>query len=425
MKSDKNKVLHELAGLPMISWLLLVLEALEPEKIIVVCAPDAKDVQAVVKDHTIAIQEVVNGTGGALKAALPALEGFEGDVLVTLGDAPLVSAQTLSELARGRAGAGLTILGMQMNDPAGYGRLCTDESGIVHKIVEEKDASDQEKQIQIVNTGVMCIDGARLADWLEQIEPNNTQGEYYLTDLPEIAARDGKKTTALFTRDISEVQGCNTQFDLAALENTLQNRLRKTMLENGVQMIDPQSVTLHYDTQIAPGAVIEPNVYFGPEVQVEDGVRIKAFSHIEGAVIRKGASVGPFARIRPGTDVGEDARIGNFVEIKKSAIGKGSKIGHLAYVGDTEMAEEVNFSAGAITVNYDGYDKHKTEIGKGVMVGSNVNLVAPVKIEDGAFIAAGSTITKDVPADALSIAREEESVQKGWAKSYRDKKKKA
>ncbi len=419
MKSDTDKVLHMLAGKPMIKWLLGTLAQLSPEKIIVVTAPDMEEVQAACAPHTIAIQQEANGTGGAVKAALSVLDGFDGDVLIALGDCPLVSLQTFSDLIDSRGDAGFSVLGTVMNDPTGYGRLVLDEQGIVQKIVEEKDASDEERQIQIINTGVFCVDGKYLADWLGKIEPSNAQGEYYLTDLPKIAACDGKICSAIATLDPSEVMGCNTKADLAVLESVLQNRLRHEALLDGVQMVDPATVYFNFDTKIAPGVMIEPNVFFGSDVSVEAGVHIKAFSHIEGAYIKSGAIIGPFARLRPGADIGEDVKVGNFVEVKKSTIGKGSKINHLAYVGDCEMGENVNFSAGAITVNYDGYDKHKTIIGAGAMVGSNVNLVAPITVGESAFLAAGSTLSKDVPADALAVAREPVKIHKGWAAKYR------
>ncbi|MCK5284993.1 MAG: bifunctional UDP-N-acetylglucosamine diphosphorylase/glucosamine-1-phosphate N-acetyltransferase GlmU [Alphaproteobacteria bacterium] len=422
MKSEKPKALHELAGLPMINWLLQTLEQLLPERIIVVTAPNAKDIHKAIKPHEAIIQKEPNGTADALKAALPALKEFEGNVLVVMGDAPLIKLQTLKDLIKTRAGAGMTVLGAIMQNPTGYGRIIIDENGIVHKIVEEKDATDQEKSIQLVNTGAFCIDGKNLANWLNKINNNNAQDEYYLTDLPAVAGQDRKITTVCATLDLSEVQGCNTLSELAILEKTLQDRLRTQAMEEGVTMLDPTSVYLHYDTKIAHRVLIEPHVFFGRNVTIEENVIIKGFSHIEESYIKRNAIIGPFARLRPGSKIGEEVKIGNFVEIKKSNIGNRSKINHLAYVGDTEMGEEVNFSAGAITVNYDGFEKHKTIINNNVMIGSNVNLVAPLSINEGAFIAAGSTITVNVPADALAISRSKTRTIKKWAAKYRKRK---
>jgi bifunctional UDP-N-acetylglucosamine pyrophosphorylase/glucosamine-1-phosphate N-acetyltransferase len=409
------KVMHPLAGRPMISWLLDTAEALNPERVIVVIGPEMQNLAAEVRPHSTVIQSERNGTAGAVKCALPLLEGFEGNVLVLLGDTPLVRLQTLQAFLHQHAG--LSVLGVALGDPCGYGRIVRGHHGV--QIVEEKDASAQERAICEVNTGVFCIDGKRIKGWIEKVDNKNAQGEYYITDLPKIAQREGTGTHVHITQDTCEVRGCNTLADLAALEQTLQDRLRKQAMEGGVRMLDPATVYLWHDTKIAPGAVIEPSVFFGPGVVVESGVQIKAFSHIEGAHIRSGASVGPFARIRPGSEIGAGARIGNFVEVKKSQIGEGSKINHLAYVGDCTMGADVNFSCGAITVNYDGFDKHQTVIGDGAMIGSNVSLVAPVTVGQGAFIAAGSTITSAVPEDALAIERSEARTLAGWAAKNR------
>lgn len=419
MKSDKPKVMHELAGLPMINWLIRSAEELKPEKIVVVAGPGMPELEDAVRPHISVIQKEQNGTGGAVIAALPKLEGFDGDVLIILGDVPLLTSETMQALVDAREGAGLSVLGMDLDEPFGYGRLVLNEDGYLEKIVEEKDASEEEKENTLCNTGAFCVDGARLAGWLKAISNKNAKKEYYITNLPEIAAKDGAKAFVGITTDHEEVRGCNTRADLAALEQTLQSRLRIQFMEAGVSLLDADTVYFHHDTKIGKDVRIEPNVFFGPGVIVEDNVTIKSFCHFEGAKIGRGSMVGPFARLRPGAALEDDVRIGNFVEVKKSRIGARSKINHLAYVGDTEMGEDTNFSAGAITVNYDGFQKHQTIIGKGVMVGSNVNLVAPVKLDDGAFIAAGSTITEDVPADSLSMERGKAEVRQGWAATYR------
>ncbi len=425
MKSNLPKVMHTLAGWPMIKWLLQSVEALAPEKIITVIGPDMPDLKKAVQPHETVVQKTRDGTAGALRCALPKLKGFQGDVLVLLGDAPLISVHTLRALVHMRSQGsktGISVLGVELPNPYGYGRLIMSREGLLQDIVEQADADYEQQMVRLVNTGGFCIDGARLSRWLDMVGNDNAQGEYYLTDLPAIAARDRVDTRVCICPDPEEVMGCNSRSDLANLEMALQKRLRNAVMEDGVTMLDASSVYLHHDTAIAPGVVIEPHVFFGPDVHVSEGAHIKAFSHIEGTNIGKNASVGPFARLRPGSEIEEDVRIGNFVEIKQSTIGTRSKIGHLAYVGDCEMGDDVNFSAGAITVNYDGFEKHKTIIGKGVMVGSNVNLVAPLQVDDGAFIAAGSTVTEDVPADSLSIARDTAEIRKGWAAKYRKRK---
>lgn len=424
MKSSKPKVMHELAGLPMISWLIQTVEGLKPQKIVVVAGPGMPELQEAAKPHTSVIQKVRDGTAGALRAAMPQLKGFKGDVLVVLGDAPLVTKETLQELIASRRGnnAGLSVLGAEVDCADGYGRLIVGACGDLEKIVEHKDATEKEREVNLINTGAFCIDGKNLPGWLAKIENKNAAKEFYITDLPQIAAQDGAKTAVHVSCCPSEVQGCNSRGDLAELEKTLQYMLREEVMNTGVTMLDPETVYLHHDTKIAKDVTIEPNVFFGPGVEVGEGAVIRAFSHIEGAKIGKNVTIGPFARLRPGADIGESAKIGNFVEVKAAKIGKRAKINHLAYVGDALLGEDVNFSAGAITVNYDGFDKHRTVIGKNVMVGSNVNLVAPVTIKDGAFIAAGSTITEDVPADSLAIERKPAEIRKGWAAKYRQKK---
>lgn len=425
MKSNKPKVMHTLAGLPMISWLLGTVEQLNPDKIIVVTGPDMPELEATVAPHQTALQQVRNGTGGALQCAMPFLENFKGNILVLLGDTPLVQIDSLNALIAMResdALTGISVLGTVMDDPTGYGRLIEKSDGTLRHIVEEKDAGEKERAVQKVNTGVFCLDALRLGRWLSQVDNNNAAGEFYITDLPYIAAQDGFKTRVSMAKTAEETRGCNTRSDLAALEKTLQKRLRTAVMNEGVQMIDPDTVYLHYDTRIAPGTLIEPNVFFGPQVTVEANCHIKAFCHFEGAHLKQGVIIGPFARLRPGTELGEDVRVGNFVEVKKSTIGARSKINHLGYVGDCTMGQGVNFSAGAITVNYDGFQKHPTRIGDDVIVGSNANLIAPITIDNGAFIAAGSTVTEDVPSDALSISRDVGKIREGWAAEYRRRK---
>lgn len=408
MKSTLPKVMHELAGRPLILWLLETVNKLKPARIAVVTAPDMDDLRAVLPGVTCVTQTKALGTGDAVKAALPVLKGFKGDVLILLGDMPLISAATLKSLIKARRhdkDTGLAVLGADYNPAPAFGRLVENPDGTLARIVEHKDATAEERMITLCNTGAFCVDGAQLAKWVGKIHNRNAQKEFYITDLPAIAAKDGYKTQIAMSEDLDEVQGVNSRVDLAMLEYVVQSTMRLHALEAGVTMHDPASVYFSYDTKVGKDIVIEPNVFFGPGVRIHDHAHIRAFSHIEGADIGKNASVGPFARIRPGTELGENVRIGNFVEVKNSKLGKGVKAGHLAYIGDASVGEATNYSCGAITVNYDGVNKHKTVIGKNVMVGSNVNLVAPVTIGDGAYLAAGSTITEDVPKDKLGIAR--------------------
>ena len=413
------KVMHELAGLPMINWLLKTAEQLSPEKIIVVTGPDMLDLKKAVQPHISVTQPERNGTAGAVKAALPELEGFEGDVLILLGDTPLVKAQTLSSLIEAKYKGGVSVLACVMKNPDGYGRMIAGKDNVLQKIVEDKDATEQEKEITLVNTGAFCVGGAQLSKWVNRIGNDNAQGEYYLTDLPEIAAKDKVETHIARASDESEICGCNTLADLAALEKTLQNRLRLAAMEGGVKLFDPESVYFHFDTKIGAGTAIEPNVFFGPGVEIAGNVTIKAFCHFEGVKIESGTTIGPFARLRLGAHIEEDVRIGNFVEVKNTIMRQGSKANHLAYIGDASIGENSNIGAGVITCNYNGFEKHKTEIGNNVFVGSNAALIAPVTIGDGAIVAAGSAITKDVPADSLSMERSKEEVRKGWAATYR------
>lgn len=421
MKSDKPKVMHEILGLPMINWVLKTVEKLSPARIIVVTGEGMDDLRNASTPHETVIQPVQNGTGGALMAAMPALKGFEGDIVVLLGDTPLISLQTIEGLiaARREDDAGISVLGVELENPTGYGRLLMNDDGTLKAIREHKDASDEERKTRIVNTGAFCLSTWRLNDWLAQIGNKNASGEYYITDLPEIAAKEGVKTAVALAENDAEVRGCNTRVDLNNLEQIARRKMCEELMLQGVKIQDPATTYLYHDTKIAAGVIVEPNVFFGKNVTVETGVHIKAFCHFEDAHIGENVTIGPFARLRPGAKIGKNARIGNYVEVKNSNIGEGSKVNHFGYVGDCDMGQNVNFSCGAITVNYDGFDKHRTVIGDNVMVGSNVNLVAPVVIGDGAFIAAGSTMTKDVPADALSMTRAETNTREGWAAKFK------
>jgi len=425
MKSKLSKVMHHIAGRPMLAHLIETAQTLSPERIIVVTALDMDDVVACAAPNMTAVQEQALGTGSAVAASLEALNDFDGNVLILLGDMPLISADTLAALIQTKETHenSLSVLGVDLDPTPAFGRLIA-QGNILQRIVEDSDCTDAEKAVTLCNTGAFCTNAKDLQKWVPQIGNNNAQSEYYFTDIPTIAANDGAKTYIHKAKDTDEVRGVNSRADLAALEQILQTQLRRKAMDNGATLIDPKSVTFSFDTQTGQDVVIEPNVFFGTGVILGDNVHIKACSHLEGAHVRDDAVIGPFARLRPGTDIGSGSKIGNFVEIKNARLHEGVKAGHLAYIGDAEIGAHTNYSCGAITANYDGFKKQKTIIGENVMVGSNVNLVAPVNIADGAYIAAGSTITKDVEADALAINRGKTRIFDGWAAENRQKNKK-
>ena len=424
MKSRAPKVMHKAAGRPLLGWVIDAMRPLKPDRIIVVTAPDMEDVAAFANDAgaQVAIQDVARGTGDAVRAALPLLSGFSGDVLILLGDMPLVEAETLRGLvaARHDGDAGLSTLGAEFAQPPAFGRLILGAGGDALRIVEDKDCTPDEKRIRLCALGAYCVDGARLGAWVEKIGNDNAQKEFYFPDIVAIAAADGAKTRVHTAAREEEGQGVNSRADLAFVEQMVQQRSRAAAMANGATLLDPRTTYLSWDTVLGRDVVVEPNVFFGPGVIVGDDVHIKAFSHLEGAKIAAGAVIGPFARLRPGAVIGEDAHIGNFVEVKNATLGPGAKAGHHAYIGDAEIGARTNFSCGAITANYDGTNKHRTVIGADAMIGSNVTLVAPVTIGDGAYLAAGGTITKDVPSGALGVARAPQKVREGWARPYKD-----
>ena len=425
MKSDLPKVLHPIAGRPMIRHLLATVEALSPARIVVVTGMEGAAVAQAVAPHATALQDPPLGTGHAVMAALPALEGFNrGTVLTLAGGDPFVSEATLrAMLAKREAGAAVVVVGFRPADPARYGRLVTDAAGGLDRIVEFADASPEERSISLCNGGYMAIDAALLRDLLGAIGNDNAKGEYYLTDIVA-AAKARSQSCAVVECPETEVMGIDTRMDLAAAEKIAQQALRRRAMENGATLTDPDSVHLCWDTKLGRDVTIGPFCVFGPGVTVADKVDIRAFSHLEGATVESGAIVGPYARLRPGAVIGPDAHVGNFVEVKNASLGKGAKANHLTYLGDASIGAGSNIGAGTITCNYDGFAKHRTEIGAGVFIGSNSALVAPVSVGDGAMVAAGSTITKDVPAEALSVARGKQTDIAGAAKRFRDKRKK-
>ncbi len=408
MKSGRPKVLHKLAGRSLIGHVLATAAKLAPERAVVVLAKDMAEVEAEVASlplaAAIAIQDPPLGTGHALMAARSHLPAA-GDVLVLYGDTPLLTAGTLLQLlaARREAGAAVAVFGFRPPDPAGYGRLRFDDGGLA-ALVEERHADEALKRDGLCNAGIMAFDAARLGPLLDALELKQPKNEYYLTDVVEHARARGWACTAIEGPWL-EGHGVNAQVQLAEAEAAVQARLRLAALEAGVSMPAPDTVHLAADTELAPGVEIEPYVVFGPKVSVGANAVIHAFSHLEGVTVGPRASIGPFARLRPGTTIGEAARIGNFVETKNAKLEAGAKANHLTYLGDARIGAGSNIGAGTITCNYDGVAKHHTEIGTGVFIGSNTALVAPVTIGDRALIGAGSTITADVEADALAVAR--------------------
>lgn len=416
MKSGKAKVLHEVAGLSMVGHVARTAMEAGSTRTALVVGREAPAVEAAVRkiadDVSVHLQSERLGTGHAVLAAKDAIaEGFE-DIVVLFGDTPLVRKETLT---RARAvllsGAEICVVGFRAADPTGYGRLL-ERDGELFAIREEKEASDAEKHIDFCNGGVMAIRGENALAMLEAIGNANAKGEYYLTDLVEIARREGRSVRAI-EADADEVLGVNTRVELAAVETIWQDRRRHQAMLSGVTLQAPETIFFAHDTDIAPDVTIEPNVVFGPGVSIGSGAVIHAFCHIEGAVIGEGATVGPFARLRPGTELAEDVKVGNFCETKNAVLRRGAKLNHLSYIGDASIGENTNVGAGTITCNYDGALKHRTEIGANAFIGSNTALVAPITVGAGAYIGSGSVLTEDVPADALAIARGRQVVKEG------------
>lgn len=424
MRSAKPKVLHTVAGRPMLGHVLMA--AAEAERVIVVVGPGRDDVAAYAKtvrpDVTITVQTERRGTAHAVLAAESALAdaaaaGFE-DLVVLFADTPLVTETTITNL-RGALAQGCTVaaLGFEAIDPTGYGRLIMDGATLT-AIREHKDASESERAVTLCNAGLMAIDAQKALGLLKRVDNANAQKEFYLTDVVALAREDGDKTGAVLAAE-DEVMGVNDRVQLADAEAAMQNRLRDKAMRDGATLIAPETVFFWADTKLGRDVMVEPHVVFGPNVTVADNATIHAFSHIEGAVIGEAAQIGPFARIRPGSDIAARGKIGNFVETKNAKIGIGAKVNHLSYIGDATIGANANIGAGTITCNYDGFGKFKTEIGANAFIGSNSSLVAPVKIADGAFVGSGSVITEDVPADALAVARGRQVVRDGWAKRFR------
>ncbi|MBN9246839.1 MAG: bifunctional UDP-N-acetylglucosamine diphosphorylase/glucosamine-1-phosphate N-acetyltransferase GlmU [Hyphomicrobium sp.] len=424
MKSSLPKVLHKIAGQSMLAHVLTTASGIAGGKIAVVVAPgmDAVSAEAlrVAPGVRIFEQAAQRGTADAVLAAKSALDEETGsDVIVLFADTPLVRAEVIERLrAALDGGAGVAVLGFRPKDPAGYGRLLLDDDGSLKGIREEQDASDAERKIGLCNSGVMAFRVSKLSGLLSQIGSANAKSEFYLTDAIEIARNVGPKA-AVVECDETDVLGVNTREQQAAAEAVWQARARSAFMRDGVSMVAPETVWLHFDTQIASDVSIEPNVVFGAGVTVEEGAQILGFCHIEGATIGKGARIGPFARFRPGARIGAKVHIGNFVEVKNTTLEEGAKANHLSYLGDGIVGAGANIGAGTIFCNYDGYNKTKTEIGEGAFIGSNTSLVAPIKIGAGAYIGSGSVITKDVSPGALAIERNAQEERPGWAEKFR------
>ncbi len=411
----------------MLHHLMDTLDSLSPSRKVIVVGAGKEQVEQSVGDQAeIVVQEPQFGTGHAVQVTRDQLSGFSGDVLILYGDVPMLSAATLQNMLDVRHGAGnpaVVVLGFEPVDTKAYGRLVVDDQGELLAIVEHKDATADQRKIGLCNSGIMALDGTVIFDLLDGLDDNNAAGEFYLTDVVAIARAKGFGC-AVSVASESEVMGINSRSELAEAEAVFQGAQRQKFMDEGVTLLDPSSVYFSHDTVIGTDVTIEPNVFFGPGVTVEQDVTIKGFCHFEGAIIRKGATVGPYARLRPLADVGAGAKIGNFVEIKKSTIEQGAKVSHLSYIGDAIVGTGANIGAGTITCNYDGFNKALTEIGAGAFIGSNTALVAPVKIGAGAIVGAGSVVTREVSTDALVVTRAKQKEMAGWAAAFRQKQKK-
>ena len=414
MKSALPKALHPIASRPMLHHLLASCEGVFSRSVVVI-GPGMDDVAAAAAPHPVVVQHERLGTG---HAALQAAAQFgHGDVAVLYADNPLIRPDTLRRLLAARAGAGLVLLAMRPADPARYGRVVT-EGDSVERIVEWADATEAVRAIGLCNAGVLCADADDLRRWLRAVRNDNPKGEYYLTDVVAIARAEGVRVAAVEAPE-AELRGVNSRAELAAAEATVQSWLRQDAMECGVTFTAPETVFLAADTHFAADVTVGPHVVFGPGVSVASGATIRAFCHIEGCTVGPGAIIGPFARLRPGTTIGEGAHVGNFVELKAAVLGDWSKVNHLSYVGDATIGTRTNIGAGTITVNYDGFRKHATTIGDRAFIGSHTALIAPISVGDGAMVTAGSTVTQDVPEDAMAFGRARQVNKAGAATAFR------
>ncbi|HEV2748646.1 MAG TPA: bifunctional UDP-N-acetylglucosamine diphosphorylase/glucosamine-1-phosphate N-acetyltransferase GlmU [Allosphingosinicella sp.] len=423
MKSDVHKVLHPIAGRAMLDHLLGVLETLGPARKIVVVGSGREQVEHLVdaRGGEVVVQDRQLGTAHAVRQAEERLAGFGGDVLILYGDTPLIEAETMARMLdrlNAPDAPAAVVVGFRPADPLAYGRILAAPDGTIDKMVEYKDATPEERAVDLCNSGLMAARAADLFPLLARVGNANAAGEYYLPDIVMLAAADGRRS-AVIEAQPWEMAGVNSRAELALVEAEWQRRRRLAAMADGVTLVAPDTVWFAHDTIVGRDCVIEPNVVFGPGVEVEDGVCIRAFSHIEGARIASGAEIGPYARLRPGADIGENAKVGNFVEVKKARLGRGAKASHLSYLGDAEIGAGANIGAGTITCNYDGYFKYPTVVGEGAFIGSNSALVAPVTVGANAIVGAGSVVTKDVSPEALALARGVQAERPGWAARFR------
>jgi len=423
MKSDKHKVLHPVAGRPMLEHLLASLAVLEPQRTVVIVGDGRDQLEDALGGRAeLAVQDPQLGTGHAVQQAQGALEGFSGDVLILYGDVPFVRPETMQamlERLHGEGDPAVVVLGFQPDDGLQYGRVIASRDRI-SKMVEYKDASEEERASPLCNSGLMAVRGEDLFGLLDRVKNDNAQGEYYLPDIVNLALADGRNCAVVLAGDPDEVAGINSRAELAEAEARWQQRRRAQAMADGATLVAPETVYFAWDTAIGRDVSIEPNVIFGPGVTVADKVQIRAFCHLEGATIARGTEIGPYARLRPGSKLEEGAKVGNFVEIKNSVLGKGAKANHLTYLGDADVGAGANIGAGTITCNYDGYFKYRTVIGERAFVGSNSALIAPIKIGADAIVAAGSAVSRDVADGELRLVRAEQLVKPGWADSFHD-----
>jgi bifunctional UDP-N-acetylglucosamine pyrophosphorylase / glucosamine-1-phosphate N-acetyltransferase len=425
MRSDTHKVLHPIAGRPLLLHLLDRVDALGADRKVVVVGKGRDQVETAIAAHgaVLAVQAEQKGTGHAVQQAADALAGYDGPVIILYGDTPFVHADTLRRMLDrldGEAGPGVVVLASSPEDPLKYGRIILGQGDRIAKMVEYKDATEDERAVRLCNSGMMAVRARDLFRWLDQVGNDNAAGEYYLPDIVNIAAAEGRDAVVI-EGDPYEAAGVNSRAELAHLELEWQRRRREQALDEGATLIDPESVWFAYDTRLGRDVTVEPHVVFGPGVEIADGATIHAFSHIEGATIGAKASIGPFARIRPGTRLAEKTKVGNFVELKKADVGAGAKVNHLSYIGDASVGANANIGAGTITCNYDGFGKYRTTIGAGAFIGSNTALVAPVAVGERAIVGAGSVITRDVEPDSLAIERSEQKGIAGWARRFRER----
>ena len=422
MKSSLSKVLHKVAGRAMLDWVIALARDLNCEKIVVVTGAHNQDatkkVISQLGEGAHALQDPPMGTGHAVNCAKDAMGDFDGNVIVLYADTPLITKETAVKAFEAvENGASVSVLGFEAKTPGAYGRLIENKDGDLLEIVEAKEATADQLAINLCNSGVMAANAKDLFAHLENVTNENAKGEYYLTDVVGLAVNAGQKCKAVRGTE-DEVMGVNSRLELSQAEAAFQNKKRVAMMEKGVTLIAPETVFFSHDTEIENDVTIEPNVVFGEGVVVKSGATIRAFTHIEGGKIGNGAIIGPYSRIRPGSEIGKDVHIGNFVETKNAKLAEGVKANHLTYLGDVTIGKKTNIGAGTITCNYDGYFKYKTEIGEGVLIGSDTMLVAPLKIGDKAMTGSGSTITEDIPAGALSFERSAQTIKEGWADNF-------